>query len=255
MTISGIAINSTDLARTIKFYGDILQARVVEQDSEHAVLDVVTGTLVVTRVPHDAPPSTWDGDDLNEGFRHIGFKVDDVDAAVVRAQTHGARMHLDPLEATGEVRIAFFYDPDGLLVEVVERHLVYDKEIDPDAVARERALPVPQRPRLDHIAVTVSDLAATVARWEPQGYVAAGTLTVPGDERGFNIHYLHGENVVVEVFTYEAPTRARVGEVGAPGFAAAILDSAPHEDARLAGEMADGNPVLADPDGLTLIVA
>lgn len=199
MTVTGVVVNSRDVARSVAFYRGLLDLEVCEADERHAVLDAVTGTVEVVAVGDDAPESSWEPDDLQRGFRHIGFKVARVDAVADRVRTAGVPFHLEPLEATGEVRIAFFVDPDGTLVEVVERHLQYDPVVD--------------------------------------------------------IAYLADGGVVVEVFTFDAPTHPRATQVGVPGFAAALVAGTLPAGVRPAGAAPDGREVLVDPDGLMLVAA
>lgn len=253
MTLSTLIINSSDVDRSVSFYEDLLEADVVSQTPQRAVLDVVTGTIEVVLVGEGAPASTWVADDVHEGFRHFGFKVANADSVIAKAQARGVTIHLEPIEAAGDVRIAFFFDPDGTLVEVVERHLNYHSTLDADAVAREQALPVPERPRLDHVAITVPDLDATVERWRPLGYVVAGALSLEEDPRGFDIHYLHDGGVVIEVFTYRTGTVARTPQVDAAGFGAAGLEGALPAGCAHVGKGAGGHHIHADADGLTLV--
>ncbi len=255
MTVTGVVINSRDVRRSVDFYTGLLDAQVREADERHAVLDVASGVLDIVAVGAGAPASSWVPDDLQRGFRHIGFKVASVDAVADRVRAAGLAFHLEPVEATGDVRIAFFRDPDGTLVEVVERHLQYDPVIDAAAVAREHALPTPARPRLDHVAVTAPDFAATAARWTPLGYVHSGRLLFPDDPRGFDIDYLYDGGVVVEVFTFDDETRPRAAQVGAPGFGAALVAGPLPAGTRAVGTGPDGREIVVDPDGLTLTAA
>lgn len=255
MTVTGVVVNSRDVARSVAFYRGLLDLEVREADDSHAVLDAVAGTVEIVPVGQDAPASSWEPDDLQRGFRHIGFKVASVDEVADRVRAAGVPFHLEPLEATGDVRIAFFPDPDGTLVEVVERHLRYDPVLDAAAVAREHASPTPARPRLDHVAVTVDDLRATRERWTALGHVHSGSLRFPDEPRGFDIAYLADGGVVVEVFTFGVPTRPRSAQVGAPGFAAAVVAGPLPAGVRPVGAAPDGREVLVDPDDLTLVAA
>lgn len=241
MSITGLSINTRNIDASVRFYTEVVHARVVERSPHHAELDVDGGRLSLRAVGDDAPASKWEPDDLQRGFRHMGFKVASVDETVARAEALGSPVHLAPLEAAGDVRIAFFFDPDGVLVEAVERHLDYDVVVDQAAVDAERALPTPERPRLDHVAVSVADPDATMGRWAEHGSRCAGTLAVPGDPRGLQIHYLHHGPVVLEVFSFSGDTRPAPAYEGAAGFKAVIVD---HDDA--------STTPASDADGLCL---
>ena len=247
MPIQNVIINSTDVARSVDFYTTFLDAELVgEATAEHAVLDLVTATLELRAVP--AADSTWVADDLQRGFRHVGFKVDHVDPRADVLKAAGVPFHLDPLNAEGGVRICFFYDPDGTLLELVEGDLQYAQVLDADGVAAERALGVPDRPRFDHVAVTVGDRAATDAFYRPLGFSFIGTIEQPSDPRGFSIGYLKSGDTVLEVFTYEAGTTGRAPQLDVPGFAYAELAGDRPADATPVAAVA-GTEVLADPNG------
>jgi len=247
MAIENIQINVTDIARSVRFYTTFLAAELVGEPTDaRAVLDVVTATIELVLVD-DPTVSTWEGDDLQRGFRHIGFKVADVDALVAPLKAADVPFHLDPLEAEGGVRITFFSDPDGTLLELVERDLQYNTIADEDLVAAERALGVPSRPRFDHIAVTVDDFDATKEHYAALDFAHHGTILQPHDTRGFEINFLKSGDTVLEIFTYETEKRSRTPQLDATGYVAARLTGSSPIDEPV-GEAADGT-VYADVDG------
>lgn len=256
MPIQHIVLNSTDLSRSVDFYTKFLDAELVgEPTASSAVLDVVTATLELRAVPVDAPATTWVPDDLQKGFRHVGFKVDAVDPRAEVLKSAEVPFHLDPLDAEGGVRICFFYDPDGTLLEFVQGDLQYASVLDPDGVARERALGVPGRPRFDHIAVTVDDRTATDAFYRDRfGFSFIGTIEQPHDPRGYSIAYLKSGDTVLEVFTYEAARQDRTPQLDAPGFAFAEVAGAADEGLTSIATVNDTD-VYADSDGFPFAVA
>ncbi|SDU93172.1 Catechol-2,3-dioxygenase [Microlunatus sagamiharensis] len=256
MPISTVIINATDVRRSADFYTTHLEAQVVESGDDRVVLDVVTARIELRATPADGPASTWVPDDQRRGFRHVGFKVDRVDPRAAALKAAGVPFHLDPLDAEGGVRICFFYDPDGTLLELVEGDLQYVEVLDADLVAAERALGVPDRPRFDHVAVTVADRGATDAFYAPLGFGFMGTIEQPHDPRGFHIGYLKSGPTVLEVFTYDAGTRGRTPQPDVPGFAAAEVAGldGPRPDGAVALPDAPGGDRLTDPDGLVLAV-
>jgi len=252
MPIQNVIINSTDVARSVEFYTRFLEAEVVgDQTADRAVLHLVTATLELRAV--GPGQSTWVADDLQLGFRHVGFKVERVDPRAAALKEAGVPFHLDPLDAEGGVRICFFYDPDGTLLELVEGDLQYASVLDEAGVAAERALGVPERPRFDHLAVTVQDRAATDAFYAPAGFSFIGTIEQPHDPRGFSIGYLKGGDTVLEVFTYEAELMERKPQLDAPGFAYAEIAGGEPVGATPVGSVSGGAgpavAVVADPNG------
>jgi catechol 2,3-dioxygenase-like lactoylglutathione lyase family enzyme len=250
--IQNVIINATDVTRSVAFYTQFLDARPVgEPTAERAVLDLVTATLELRAV--DAGTSTWVPDDLQRGFRHVGFKVDQLDPRAQVLKDAGVPFHLDPLDAEGGVRICFFYDPDGTLLELVQGDLQYASVLDEAGVAAERALGVPDRPRFDHVAVTVHDRPAADAFYRPLGFSFIGTIEQPSDPRGFSIGYLKSGDTVLEVFTYEAGTNGRGPQLDAPGFAYAELAGS-EPDGAVPVATVEGTDVLTDPDGFLFAV-
>ncbi len=260
MPFRSVLLNVRDVAASVEFYRRYLGAVPVRVSADSAELDVVNGTLRLTRVGDDAPATTWRDDDRQRGFRHVGFKVARLEPWTDPLHAAGVRFHLEPCSAVGGLRIAFFYDPDGTLLEFVERNPEYDEVLDADLVAAERAVPAPDRPRLDHVALTVPHVPAAVARWRRLGFHAFGTLVPPGDERGLHITDLRGGETVLELFAFADPTVAREPQLGAAGFQAAVVDGADvpagvvPEGFTPVGDGPDGSAVLADDDGLLVVL-
>lgn len=254
MPFSSVVITSTDVERSVAFYRRFLGAELVGAASaEGAELNAVAGTIRLVRAASDAPASSWDDDDRQRGFRHVGFKVEQLEPWTDPLQQAGVRFHIEPSATVGGLRIAFFYDPDGTLLEFVEGNADYAEVLDAAAVASERALDVPVRPRFDHVAMTVADVNATVQRYRPLGFVPFGTLEFPDSERGLHITGLRSADTVLELFEFSDPTRARAPQIGCPGFQAAVLSDARLGDAFVAvGHAADGTVLYADPEGLLL---
>jgi catechol 2,3-dioxygenase-like lactoylglutathione lyase family enzyme len=255
MPIKNVVVNCTDVQRSVEYYAKFLELPLIgEATAERAVLDAVTATIELRAVEAGRDQSTWVGDDLQKGFRHVGFKVDRLDERAEVLKAAGVEFKLDPLDAEGKVRICFFYDPDGTLLEMIQGDLQYAAVLDPEGVARERALGVPARPRFDHIAVTVEDRPATDAFYRDNfGFSFIGTIEQPHDKRGFSIGYLKSGDTVIEVFTYETDKTSRDPQLEVAGFAYAVLAGDPPPEAT---EVAapDGTPVYVDSDGFAFSV-
>ena len=207
LPIRFVDVNVTDLDRSVDFYTRHLQLPVIDTaalDADDAWLDA--GPVVIRlhrRV--DATPSRWIGDDLQLGFRHFGFGVTGLDERAELLHEAGVRFHLEPIDATGGVRITFFYDPDGVLLEFIQGHIDYHNVANASLVEQVQARPAPARPTFDHVAMTVRDQAATVDFYRRTlGFDVSGQLFQDHDPRGFEITYLHAGDTVIELFTFEA---------------------------------------------------
>lgn len=259
MPFRSVLINVRDVAASVAFYRRFLAAVPIAVTPDAAELDLVTGTIRLTRVGDDTPATTWSDDDRQRGFRHVGFRVDVLTRWTDPLAAAGTRFHIEPCDAVGGLRIAFFRDPDGTMLELIENNPAYDAVLDADLVAAERAMPVPDRPRLDHVALTVPDVPAAVDRWRPLGFRPFGTLVPPGDERGLHITDLRSGDTVLELFAFTDPTRARAPQLGAVGFQAAVVGDVDAGDDvpggfHPVGTGPDGSDLVADDDGLLVVL-
>ena len=258
MAIESVILNVRDIARSVEFYERHLGAVVIDSGEDRAELDLVTARLLLTRVGSPAE-SNWIDDDLQRGFRHVGFKVGDLDARVSALHEAQVPFHLEPIHAEGDVRITFFYDPDGTLLELVEGPLQYHEVYDRAAVERDWALGMPDRPRFDHVAETVDDLDATKAHFAALGYVLMSGIHQPSDDRGFEITFLRAGDSSLELFTYErAEKQQPAAQVGALGFVAVEFGGEHGVGESTVSEPIGsllGRDVYADPDGLPYLIA
>ena len=55
------------------------------------------------------------------GFTHLALLVDDLNQTVSELKNNGVTFDVEPMDAKGDVRIAFFKDPDGNAIELIER--------------------------------------------------------------------------------------------------------------------------------------
>ncbi|MCC7206240.1 MAG: VOC family protein [Anaerolineae bacterium] len=238
--------------RAVAFYRDLLGFPVHAQESAgqgwRAVLDAGDGhTITLVAGPGPARASRWIADDVQTGLRHIGFKARDVDAATARLKAAGVRFTLDPLDATGGVRIAFFTDPDGALLEIVQGALTYHAD-GPAVADLPPAAPEGDALRFDHLAITVSDLARAQDYYTGQlGCPMIGQLFFH-DERGFTITYLKAGTAVLELFSFSAPTQPNYYEStpDVVGLKYPVFEVAPPTP---------GETMLSAPDGVQLAVA
>jgi catechol 2,3-dioxygenase-like lactoylglutathione lyase family enzyme len=249
VAITSVLINVVDIDRSADFYTRFLGLTPVEVTADSAVLDAVTATVRLARIG-EPQESSWIADDLQAGFRHVGFKVSDLDERVQALREAGVPFQLEPIHAEGDVRITFFYDPDGTLLELVEGPLQYHEVYDRAEVDKDWGLGTPERPRFDHVAETVDDAHATHEYFGALGYALMGGIHQPGDPRGFEITYLHGGDSSIEIFEFSgAEKTARAPQLDAPGFVAVELEGEPPAAANPVGE-AHGRRLYADPDGL-----
>lgn len=133
-TLDHVAITVRDMDVALGFYRDLLGCEVLGQ----LLLDGGARKLVYLRCGRaylelfadrppegrtDAAPRGRAGAVAARplGFQHVAFHATDVDAVATRLAGAGVAFELAPLDAAGDVRLAFCRDPDGNLVELVSR--------------------------------------------------------------------------------------------------------------------------------------
>jgi catechol 2,3-dioxygenase-like lactoylglutathione lyase family enzyme len=207
-----VEIGASDLDRSLDFYRDLLDLHPTDGPAAAPGIRWLSAGPVLLKLVEIGPGGLggWVNDDLQRGIRHLGFKVGDVDLRAQRVRDAGVPFTLEPLDAVGGVRIAFFQDPDGAHLEIIDKHLEYHRVVTPVLAERERAAaahrPREAGPSFDHVAVTVEDLDATLALYrDTLGYQVIGQIRQDQDPRGFVLTYLQAGNAVLEVFTFTAP--------------------------------------------------
>lgn len=220
MPIQRIVLNSLDVPGSVAFYTQLLGLR--EQStagSSTAVLDALTAQIEIRPTPPPVEASTFVPDNLQRGFRHIGFKVTDLDRRAHALKEAGTPFLFEPMNI-GNLRVCFFFDPDGTLVEFVEGALQYTTVYSQEQVDEEHAMAAPVRPRFDHVAITVDDRDTSSAFYvENFGFTRLGLIDPPIDMDGFSIGYLRSGPTVIELFTFNKPLSNREPQHHSPGFA------------------------------------
>ncbi len=254
-----VAITVSDIDRSLSFYRDLLGFPVLGRlyfagetgmvidfldIGNNALLEIFSFTNVAVK------PTDHIYDDRQLGLRHMGFRVDSVDAVAARVRQGGVEFTLEPLDAVGGVRIAFFKDPDGTLVEIVQGELNYHipgQSRLPIAVPASGA-PFGSELTYDHVAITVADLEQSLAFYQVRlGLPLLGQLVFK-DDRGFRIAYLQLGNSVLELFAFATPTIPRtwnpdITMLGLKHIALLVDDV----DAVAAQLSAEGVPVIRAP--------
>jgi catechol 2,3-dioxygenase-like lactoylglutathione lyase family enzyme len=217
--LNHVELGVASLSRSLELYADLLGFPVQESTVDSsgravAVLDCGPGTLRLLEVGDGGRPSDWDRDDLQCGIRHFGMKVADVDVWARRLRDAGVTFALDPFDAFGDVRIAFFFDPDGAYLELVQGYVRHNNLWSAELVQAEvdGDHGWDGSPRFDHVAVTVPDLDEALEHYSGRlGFRGVGQLVRPEEERGFLITNLRAGAGTLEVFTFDRPTFRRTG--------------------------------------------
>jgi len=133
------AISTPDLERLVGFYRDVLGFKVLfdlgwpagselsdkitgleGSAARFAMLEAGAARLEIFQFESPAPkPSGPDRPVCDHGFTHVGFTVDDVDAAYEQFKAAGMTFHCPPQDL-GEGRVTYGRDPDGNVVEIMK---------------------------------------------------------------------------------------------------------------------------------------
>jgi len=115
------AIEVSDAEKSAAFYCDLLGFtrgdRFDFPDRGRVIVFVSLGDVRLEFLqgpdgePHVAQPKML-------GFKHLCLQTDDVDAAAARLQAAGVKITTEPFDTQINSRIAFFEDPDGLMLEL-----------------------------------------------------------------------------------------------------------------------------------------
>jgi len=263
-----LEVGARSLEQSVAFYVDLLGFSTVAPPVEQAdgrVQWVASGSvqLRIVEAGRDATPGDWRNDDLQRGVRHFGFKVEDIDAWCDRLVAAGVEFLSNPTDVLGDVRIAFFLDPAGTRIELVQGNLSYQHVDSPRAAAEDGAIRMAPAdpPRFDHVAFTVADLERSLAFYcDRLGYELIGSIRHEGDPRGFLMTYVQAGPAVLEIFSFDAATSKNPARRGAPVTGIRSIGLGANDPDALQGEaLAAGRapdrawegPVL-DPDGLPL---
>jgi lactoylglutathione lyase len=111
-----------DLDRALQFYTEVLGLRLGHRSGEYAQLD--TGLTRLALYTRDAMTKTLglalEAPGANAPGFEIGFKVEDVDAAVSELLARGAAPLVPPTDRFWGQRTAYVRDPDGHLIELAQ---------------------------------------------------------------------------------------------------------------------------------------
>lgn len=120
-----VALTVRDLERSVAFYRDLLDFEVLGQlllnDETFKIVYLRSGDglLELFQFRATEPADLEPVPDQALGFKHVALRTSDVDAVAARLRDAGVPFTLQPTDAPGQVRLAFFRDPDGHLLEIV----------------------------------------------------------------------------------------------------------------------------------------
>ena len=125
MRIAGthhVAILTPNLARLRAFYTERLGLPVVGGFADYDIIFIVAGNTTI-ELEEQGPEERRGGPGNGSGWHHLALEVEDVDAAYAELLEQGIPFDGPPQDFPPEapsLRIAFFADPDGNTLELVQ---------------------------------------------------------------------------------------------------------------------------------------
>ena len=118
-----LALVTTDAERAAKFFIDLLgfkeSGRLVTEGSGTIVFVSLGGTQIELFGYGDT--SAAPAGNHAVGYTHLAMQVEDLDAEYARLQAAGVEFTMVPTTVGSGLRIAFFKDPDGNSLELMQR--------------------------------------------------------------------------------------------------------------------------------------
>jgi glyoxylase I family protein len=126
-----VSILTKDLEEFVKFYTQVLKFSIVRtiesKDLKIVFVDAGNATLELFGLVGGKAKFTeekWE----NVGIKHIALEVDDVEKVYNELKSNGVRFESEPTIAADGLKIAFFEDPNGVTIELIQWK-VYDPKI------------------------------------------------------------------------------------------------------------------------------
>jgi catechol 2,3-dioxygenase-like lactoylglutathione lyase family enzyme len=111
-----LVIGSTDVDRSVKFYGETLGLERGKQWGNMPGYEFETGNLTIAVIQSDAF-----GLEFKPNTNPLEFRVDDFEAAKTELESRGVEFQGDPIDS-GVCLQTFFRDPDGNLLGIHHRY-------------------------------------------------------------------------------------------------------------------------------------
>ena len=117
-----IHLASTDPQKTAEFYKDMFNAEIVNTrelpDGRVTVeLDLGGSIVLIMQRPAETEPAP---SGASSGLDHFGLRTDDLETTVSNLKGKGVEFRGEITELGSRMKIAFFWAPDNVLIELVE---------------------------------------------------------------------------------------------------------------------------------------
>ncbi|MDR1865921.1 MAG: VOC family protein [Bacteroidales bacterium] len=121
--ISGIdhpALAAKDVESLTKWYCEVLGYEVFARTEKPVYIIKAPDGTYIEMMPHDGSERPH-RNVCTPGWSHLAFRVADMDAAIAALDGHHVSWEAPEFEAVGGGRIRNFFDPEGNMVQIVQR--------------------------------------------------------------------------------------------------------------------------------------
>ena len=120
-----VHLTSLDPEKTADFYVKLFGAKMVANrkmpDGRTSIEIELQGSCILIMYPKNVPDSVPDKTETPFGLEHFGIVTDDIEGAVADLKANGVKFRDEVREARPGVWIAYFWAPENVLIELLER--------------------------------------------------------------------------------------------------------------------------------------
>ena len=113
-----VHLNSADIGAAAKFYVEVFGGEKIEEVEIAGTNMVVVAFGDVNFLINDKAPVGPPG---GTSVDHIGFRMEDIDAAAEELKAKGAEFMMEPVEIAPGRKVAFVMGPDNVMIELSQK--------------------------------------------------------------------------------------------------------------------------------------
>ncbi|MDR1672851.1 MAG: VOC family protein [Bacteroidales bacterium] len=114
------AVAAADVTKLTQWYCDVLGYEIIAQTDKPVYIIKAPDGTYIEMMPEDGTPRQK-RNVCTPGWSHLALRVADMDAAVAALDKHQVAWEAPEFEAVGGGRIRNFFDPEGNMLQIVQR--------------------------------------------------------------------------------------------------------------------------------------
>ena len=121
-SIDHVHIHASNPAKTIEFYESFFGAKVIQEiESVGRRLTIMSlGDKSKLSILH-VPPAVEKPNPDMASIDHIGIEVENIEELINRLKERGFKFPVNLTQSQSGIKIAFFFGPDNVYIELIER--------------------------------------------------------------------------------------------------------------------------------------